>query len=82
MANLWTGTYEGKTYTSLETLSSLTFTNDTVYTIQILGTGYLREGENGKGVLIKTSNPIQYKHRGNTLYVGETFGTIEINIAD
>lgn len=82
MANLWTGTVNTQEYQSLETLSSLTFTNDTVYTIQILGSAYLREGETGDGNLIDKPVFIQYKHLGNTLYIGRTFGDARVNIAN
>jgi len=81
MANLWTGTVNTKEYKSLETLSSLTFTNDTVYTIQILGFAYIREGEIGDGNLIDRPIWIQYKHLGNTLYIGNTAGDTRVNIA-
>lgn len=82
MANLKTITVNTKEYKSLETLTSLTFTNDTVYTIQVLGTAFIREGEEGDGQLIDRPIWIQYTHRGNTLYIGQTSGDVRVNVAD
>lgn len=83
MANLWTG--DGidteNTYKNLATLSGLTFTADNYYTIQVDGVAYLREGTTGKGVLVKTLNPIQWKAGTDTMYVC-TLGKATVNILE
>ena len=79
MANLFSGRIntEGQ-YLDLSQLSGIDFTVGTVYTIQIIYSGWIREGETGLGFNV-SSQPFQWTADNNTLYVK---GEFSINIAD
>lgn len=84
MANL--GTFEIKTdgdFATLASETSLTFTEDTVYTIQILqNAAFLREGTVGDGFKITSPAPIQYKAGADDLYIRTGSAGCIVNIAD
>lgn len=84
MANLWTGTVDTRgQYQNLETLSGLTFSSGTTYTIQGWnGDYYLREGETGEGFLVNTGEKVQFTASTDDLYIKtNSFNKIKINIA-
>ena len=82
MANLWTGEVDTQnTYQDLATLSSLTFTADNIYGIQIDGVAYIREGFIGKGSLIKDLSPVKWKAGTDTMYIC-TVGKATVNILE
>lgn len=79
MANLYSGHIDTKgEYESVETLTGLTFTSGTTYTIQCLDNAYVREGEIGTGFRA-SSKLIQYTAGDDTLYIK---GDCHINIAE
>lgn len=87
MANLWTGTVDTNgEYENLETVSELTFTADTTYTIQsYIGSYYLREGETGRGFLLDPHEKVQYTAGVDDLYIctlAGISGPAVVNIAD
>lgn len=87
MANLWTGTVDTQgEYVNLETISELTFTADTTYTIQSLtGEYFLREGETGDGFIIQPQEKVQYTAGVDDLYIKTLpiySGRVKVNIAD
>lgn len=87
MANLWTGTVDTNgEYVNLETISELTFTADTTYTIQSLtGEYFLREGETGDGFIIQPQEKVQYTAGVDDLYIKTLpiySGRVKVNIAD
>lgn len=87
MANLWTGTVDTQgEYVNFETISELTFTADTTYTIQShQGNYYLREGETGEGFLVTNLEKVQYTAGVDDLYIKTLDGIAGpaiINIAD
>ena len=74
MANL--GTFEINTnneYVNLETLTGLTFTNGTSYTIQIQNTAFIREGTTGDGFIISDTKPFVLKYQGDDVYIRTPF---------
>lgn len=84
MANL--GTFTINTNGEFATLASeteLTFTADTIYTIQILqNAAFLREGSVGDGFKITSPAPIQYKAGSDDLYIRTGSAGCIVNIAD
>ena len=82
MANLYTGTIEcNGEYKNIATETGVTFTTGNNYQIQFLNTGYIREGEEGKGFYVSSSNPITYECDGDDLYVCNG-SSVVINIAE
>lgn len=69
MANLFTGRIATNGYETLASKTSLTFTADTKYTIQIQNVAYLREGTTGKGFIVDTTTPITYTAGSDDLYI-------------
>jgi hypothetical protein len=83
MANLYTGTHSFTGYKTLTELTGLTFTANTTYSIQVLNMCQVREGEIGKGYLVDTITPFDWKYDGeNDLYIGDIVGkSVTINIS-
>lgn len=85
MANLYTGNFTiSDEFKTLSSLTDITFTSGTTYTIQVYNPCYLREGTTGKGFLIIDSTPIKYVAGADALYIGQYgyYNYIAINIAD
>ena len=85
MANLYTGNLTvSDEFKTLSSLTNITFTNGTTYTIQVYNPCYLREGTTGKGFLITNSTPIKYVAGSDSLYIGKfgSYNDITTNIAE
>lgn len=87
MANLWTGNVDTQgEYSNLATISGLTFTSDTTYTIQsYIGSYFLREGETGRGFLLDPHEKVQYTAGVDDLYIctlAGVSGPAVVNIAN
>lgn len=82
MANLYTGTIEcNGEYKNVATETGVTFVTGNAYQIQFLNTGYIREGEIGKGIRISFDVPFTYECDGDNLYVCNS-SSITINISE
>lgn len=83
MSNLFTGTINTNgEYQNLATLADITFTQDTVYAIQIQNSAWLREGTNGKGFLFNNDKGYNWKCTGDDLYIKTSGQSVIINIAE
>lgn len=88
MANLWSGQITNSKYEKFSTISEVTLTDDTKYSIQILGGAMLcasatKPGDD-EGFLIKDDRrPFGYtKESGVDLYVRAVTGYCTLNIAE
>lgn len=88
MANLWSGQITNSKYEEFSTISEVTLTDDTKYSIQILGGARLCESatqpEDDEGFLIKDDRrPFGFtKKSGVDLYVRAVTGYCTLNIAE
>ena len=81
MANLYTGSISTSTYETLASLTSLTFTSDTTYVIQIQNSAYIREGSTGEGFLINSIQPFEWTAGADDLYIKTLSDQCIVNIA-
>lgn len=81
MTNLYTGKIdtEGQ-YQNLETLTELTFTADTKYTIQVQNSAWIKEGSTGDGFYINDATPFTFTKGTDDLYI-KTVSYCVVNIA-
>lgn len=83
MTNLYSGTINTRgQYQNLATLTGLTFTVGTKYTIQIQNSAYIREGEVGNGFLISNIKPFILDYKGGDVFIKTEFWSVVVNIAD
>ena len=88
MANLWSGSITNKDYEKFTTISGVTLTDDTKYSIQILGGARLCDSAtkpgNDEGFLRKDQpEPFGFiKKSGTDLYVRAVTGYCSFNIAE
>lgn len=82
MANLGTYIIKANDYVNIETETGETLTQGDKYRIQSYdGDFWLREGADGKGDYVKSTNFVYYTHKGNDLFVRPCNGAISLNIA-
>lgn len=84
MSNLYSGQIatDGD-YETVASLTELTLTSGTTYTLQLLGAAYVREGSTGKGFYICDNGQFQFTAGDDDLYVRTNPGEkVYLNIAD
>lgn len=85
MSNLWYGSIQTDgEYVTLSSISGVTFTSGTTYTLQVKGKCYLCEKSakpTSGGFLITEEMPIQYAAGSDDLYVRNVSDSCLINIA-
>lgn len=70
MANLWSGSINAQDYTTLESLSGITFEQGSTYLIQAYNDMYFRDGTEGVGFLVHAGDkPFEYICGTEDLYV-------------
>ena len=82
MANLWTGEINASDYTTVASISGQTFSSGTKYQLQLDGIGYIREGQDGKGFIIKEPLFIDYTAGDEDLYIKATGAVLNIASAE
>ena len=86
MANLYSGSHSFTGYKTLAELTSLTFTANTKYVVQVNAINsnyYVREGTTGNGFVKYDAEPFEWTYDGvNDLYIGNRYANaIVINVA-
>ena len=83
MSNLYTGKINTNgEYQNLATLTDITFTQDTVYAIQIQNMAWLREGLTGKGFVFDLNKGFNWTCKGDDLYIKTENQPVIVNIAE
>ena len=82
MTNIYSGTIktDGE-YKTLMELTGITFTQGTVYTIQVINPAFLREGTTGSGFYIFDNKPFKYIAGSDDLYIKVKYESCDINIS-